>query len=287
VTLANITQTGSAGQGAYGLRLDGLSTSLLVSPVPDNWKVIKVTQDTDTPPSERSIYSEDAIDMSFEEGWGVSLRRDSATMTFQLPRRIPDDELVHPMLSPAAMQFAAWIGHSTFHGGAFVQEGRAFAVLARRTGGKSTTLARLASRGVPVLVDDLLVIDKEQNVLAGPRCIDLRRESVTDDSLEASRGDERRRMRLPPIDPSYPLVGVFVLGWGDDIAIHKLAPAERVVALTKHCRAEVAGTSALLELSRLPVWRVGRRHDLAALDDVCSRLLDTALDGIEPGSLKR
>ena len=92
---------------------------------------------------ERSTYSDNAIDLSYESGWGVSLRRETGTMTFQVRRRVPDDELVHPLLAPAAMHFAAWLGHAAFHGGAFVQNGRAFGVLAERNHGKSTTLARL------------------------------------------------------------------------------------------------------------------------------------------------
>jgi hypothetical protein len=191
-------------------------------------------------------------------------------------RRVPDDELVHPLLAPAAMHFAAWLGHAAFHGGAFVRHGRAFGVLAERNHGKSTTLARLAASGIPVLVDDALVVDNGI-ALAGPRCIDLRPEAVSDDSLESVRGDGRRRLRLPPIEPSYPLGGVFVLRWDDELSLEPLPPSERLIALARHCRPEVGRTPALLELSRLPVWRVQRPRDPASLDDVCDRLLEAAL----------
>jgi len=277
VTIANITQNTDVGQGAYGLRLDGLSTSLLVSPVPESWPRVTLRQNPDTPPAEKSTYSDNAIDLSYETGWGVSLRREPATMSFQVKRRVPDDELVHPLLAPAAMHFAAWLGHAAFHGGAFIQNGRAFGVLAERNTGKSTTLAQFANRGIPVLVDDALVVDKNGIALAGPRCIDLRPEAVTDESLEAVRGDGRRRLRLPPIDPSYPLGGVFVLRWDGTVSIEALPPGERLIALARHCRPEVGRTSALLELSRLPVWRVQRPRDRACLDEICDRLLETAL----------
>jgi hypothetical protein len=197
-------------------------------------------------------------------------------MAFQVRRRVPDDELVHPLLAPAAMHFAAWLGHAAFHGGAFIQEGRAFGVLAERNTGKSTTLARFASMGIPVLVDDALVVDNG-NALAGPRCIDLRPEAVYDESLESVRGDGRRRLRLPPIEPSYPLAGVFVLRWDDTFSVDPLPPGERLIALARHCRPEVGRTSALLELSRLPVWRVQRPRDRSCLDKVCDRLLEAAL----------
>jgi hypothetical protein len=276
MTIANITQNPDIPQGAYGLRLDGLSTSLLVSPVPASWPRVVLTQDPDTSPAERSTYSDEAIDLSYESGWGVSLRRDAGTMTFQVRRRVPDDELVHPLLAPAAMHFASWLGHAAFHGGAFVRDGRAFGVLAERNHGKSTTLARLAAFGIPVLVDDALVVDNGV-ALAGPRCIDLRPEAVTDESLEPVRGDGRRRLRLPPIEPSYPLAGVFVLRWNDETSIESLRAPERLLALARHCRPEVGRTPALLELCRLPVWRVERPRDRACLDDVCDRLLTAAL----------
>jgi hypothetical protein len=195
---------------------------------------------------------------------------------FQVPRLVPDDEVVHPMLAPAAMHFAAWLGHAAFHGGAFVHHGRAFGVLAQREGGKSTTLARLADNAIPVLVDDALVVDKGI-ALAGPRCIDLRPEAVSNDSLESVRHDERRRLRLPSIGASFPLAGVFVLRWDDELSIESLPPSERLIALARHCRPEVGKTPALLELSRLPVWRVKRPRDPASLDDICDRLLETAL----------
>jgi hypothetical protein len=276
VTNANITQTSDDAQGAYGLRLDGLSTSLLVSPVPASWPRVTLSQDANASPAERSTYSENAIDLSYESGWGVSLRRETGTMTFQVRRPVSDDELVHPLLAPAAMHFAAWLGHAAFHGGAFVMGGRAFGVLAERNHGKSTTLTRLATMGVPVLVDDALVVDNGI-ALSGPRCIDLRPEAVSDDSLESVRGDGRRRLRLPPIEPSYPLGGIFVLRWNDGISFDSLPPSERLIALAGHCRPEVGRTSALLELSRLPVWRVQRPRDRACLDEICDRLLETAL----------
>jgi hypothetical protein len=265
-------------QGAYGLRLEGLDTPLLVAPVPESWPGVRVAVDHDTLPPDRSSYLEGEIDLSFESGWGVSLRREASTITLHLPSRVSLDDLVHPYLAPAAMHFASWLGHSTFHGGAFVQHRRAFAVFAHKNGGKSTTLAALARRGIPVVADDLLVIDKSLSALSGPRSIDLRPESVTDHVVKPVRGDERRRMKLPPIDPTHPLAGVFVLGWADTFSIEPLSPSERVIALTQHCPPDVARTSAVLELSRLPMWRVNRLRDLSCLDDVCDGILQTALE---------
>ena len=278
MTVAKIAGNPEGGQGAYGLRLDGLDTPLLVSHVPESWPGVRVALDHNSLPPDRSSYGEGAIDLSFETGWGITLRREESTITFQLPPCATVDDLVHPYLASAAMHFAGWLGHSTFHGGAFVQQGHAFAVFAHKNGGKSTTLAALAGSGIHVIADDLLVIDKSASALSGPRSIDLRPEAVTDHVVEPVRGDERRRLRLPPIEPTHPVAGVFLLGWADKFSIEPLTPSERVIALTQHCPPVVARTSAMLELSRLPMWRVNRLRDLSCLDDVCDRILQTALE---------
>lgn len=278
MTLSNIAGNPGREQGAYGLCLEGLDTPLLVSPVPESWARVIVALDHDTPPPDRSSYGEDTVDLSFESGWGISLRREASTITFQIPSDASLDDLVHPYLATAAMHFASWLGHSTFHGGAFVQQGRAFAVFAHKNGGKSTTLAGLAGLGIPIVADDLLVVDKSLSALSGPRSIDLRPEAVTDHIVAPVRGDDRRRMTLPPIGPTHPLGGVFVLGWADKFSIESLTPSERVIELTRHCPPDVARSSAVLEISRLPVWRVNRVRDLSCLDEVCDRMLETALE---------
>jgi hypothetical protein len=241
-----------------------------------SWPLVKVAQHVGASPSERSTYGDDAIDLAFPSGWGMRLQREPATVTLLLTRRAGDDEVVHPLLVQAVMHFAAWHGRAAFHGGAFVQHERAFGVLAESTGGKSTTLARLADRGVPVLADDALIVERG-SALAGPRCIDLRPAAAADRPLAPVRGDARRRLTLPPIEPSFPLAGVFTLGWSEELSVRRLRPSERLVALARHCRPEIGRMPALLDLARLPVWRVERPRDSACLDEVCDRLLAAAL----------
>ena len=66
-----------------------------------------------------------------------------------------------------------------FHGGSFLDaSGRTWGVVGSREAGKSSFLAWCATRGVPVVGDDLIVTDGTL-VNAGPRCIDLR-ESAAD-----------------------------------------------------------------------------------------------------------
>ena len=76
------------------------------------------------------------------------LEREPVRMTVLADRRLPDADLVHPCLWPAAAVFARWRGLETLHGGAFVDgRGGAWAVLGDRGAGKSSLLAALAVAG--------------------------------------------------------------------------------------------------------------------------------------------
>jgi hypothetical protein len=232
--------------------------------------------DRDAP--EHTRVDRDVAELAFLSGWSVRVDRRRRSATFFLPTAVGDDELVHPYLAPAAMHFAGWLGRDALHGGAFVAGGGAWAVLAERGGGKSTTLAHLAGQGVPVLVDDAVVV-ADGAAFAGPRCIDLRPAAAPrfGEPLEEVRRGERRRLALAAIDPSAPLRGSFVLEWGEAFELRPLGPSERLFALARHCRPETANRPSLLELARLPAWRLRRPPEPDSLDDVCGRLLEAAL----------
>ncbi|MHB8059692.1 MAG: hypothetical protein ACYDHO_02520 [Gaiellaceae bacterium] len=265
-------------RGAYGLRLAGLGGSTLVSPVPESWPQVRVERRAgdDRAPARPSARA-NIVEFDFPNGSSVWADRRRSTITFLMPPEVEDDELVHPYLSPAAVQFAGWLGHTVFHSGAFVHDGGAWALLGVRSAGKSTTLARLAQLGTPVLSDDILVFD-EASALAGPRCIDLRPDAAKrlEEGSNIVRGGDRCRLTLPAIEPALPLRGFFFLEWGDELAAHALRPAERLDLMNRSCRPETARPVALLELAQLPAWRLARPRGFEALDEVCGKLLDTA-----------
>ena len=265
-------------RGVYGLRLDGLATEALVSPVPDDWTPVRLERRpaSGEMPTTTRVDSHVA-ELAFVSGWSARVDRRRRTVTFFLPTPVGDDELVHPYLAPPARHLSAWLGREALHGGAFIADGGAWALLGTRLGGKSTTLARLSAQGVPVLSDDVVVVENG-TALAGPRSINLRPVASAGARTpldDASRG--RRRLRLPAIAATAPLRGYVVLDWGDVLDMRPLRPAERLVELAGHCRPETGIRPSLLDIARLPAWRLRRPHDPASLDDVCGKLLQAAL----------
>lgn len=263
-------------RGAYGLRLAGLDGSTLVTTVPESWpQVLLERRAIDGSAPAHSSVSEGIVEIVYLNGSSLRVDRPQSTVTFFVPPTVEDDELIHPYLSPAAVHFAGWLGHSVFHSGAFVRDGGAWGVLGVRSGGKSTTLARLAQMNTPVLSDDILVFDGV-SAFAGPRCIDLRPDAAErlEKRSSAVRGGDRRRLSLPAIEPALPLRGFFFLEWGDELAARPLRPSERLDLLNRSCRPETANPASLLELARLPAWRLARPQGFETLDDVCGKLLD-------------
>ena len=109
------------------------------------------------------------------------------------------DELVHPYLGAAASVFSRWAGREVFHAGAFICGGLAWAVVGGREAGKSSLLAALAARQLPVLADDLVITDG-QDAFCGPRTIDLRRPIPgSSEPVTPARGASRWRVSLPPL----------------------------------------------------------------------------------------
>jgi hypothetical protein len=164
-----------APRGAYGFRLGGVpgARSLLVE-TPPHWPRLEldVRVEGGAPPLAERVDERTAVLRPRSGGW-VNIDRASGKATFSLPERPSDGALVHPHLASVAIVAAHWLGHETFHAGAFVAGGRVWGVLGERKAGKSSLLASLSLAGVPVVADDILVVDGT-TTFAGPRSIDLR-----------------------------------------------------------------------------------------------------------------
>jgi hypothetical protein len=267
--------------GAYGLTLLGLerATSLLPAPGP-HWPEVRVEQEELAGEPGPSRVTEARAELRLLGGGQVDLDRHRRIATFRTPSLLDDDELAHPYLAAVGSYFAGWLGREALHAGAFVAGDGAWALAGAKEGGKSTTLAWLALAGVPVLTDDILVLDSD-TALAGPRCVDLRDESAAALGLAgkatASRGGERWRLSLPPIEPEVAVRGLVFLAWGEGLELRPLPPADRLLEIAArrnaHASPEPAG---LLDLARLPAFELRRPRAWDALPEACSRLLALA-----------
>ncbi|CCH18817.1 Protein of unknown function [Micromonospora lupini str. Lupac 08] len=260
----------TSGRAAYGLRVHGLDEVADLPPADDaapGWPAVRIRQ-CDTPPPPPVPLDDRRGTRILADGRTLAVDREHGTATFYGPPLTPD-VLAHPYLAPVATTVNRWAGRETFHSGAFVLAGRAWAVLGPRTAGKSSLLAALAARDVPVLTDDILVTDGV-DAFAGPRCVDLRQPvpGVTLPSRRVRAGD-RLRVGLPPIAPRVPLGGWLFLRWGAVVTLTRL-PQTVLLARLAGLRSfgELPSDPvALLSIAALPGWDLTRPRDWAALDD--------------------
>ncbi|MCA1841453.1 MAG: hypothetical protein LC723_14210 [Actinobacteria bacterium] len=138
--------------------------------------------------------------------------------------------------------------------------------------GKSSFLAAAAKEGLPVLTDDVLVIDG-MTAFAGPRCVDLRAPAVDALGLTAEvevvRGD-RWRYKVPPCPETSPLAGWIELAWGDlSISRTPASVALKNLAAQAGWLIPPPDPKRLLDLASLPMYRLTRKPNWTfALDDL-------------------
>jgi hypothetical protein len=151
-------------------------------------------------------------------------------------------------------------------------------VLGDKGSGKSSTLASLARLGIPIMADDVLVLDRA-DALAGPRSIDLR----TDAARQLGAGEplgvigtrERWRLGLDPVEPELPFKGWVRLRWSPETTVEPVRGAERLRELFRHrgMQAPFQGSERLIELSSLPFLELSRPNGWGSIDGSLERLL--------------
>jgi hypothetical protein len=267
--------------GAYGFRILGVRAApgQLVR-APAHWPtlelVVRVT--AALAPAAEYVDDETAV-LRLRSGGSVEIDRLSRRAVFHLPTQPDDRALIHPHLAGVAAVAAHWLGRESFHAGAFVAGGGVWGLLGDRGAGKSSLLASLALAGVPVVSDDVLVLDG-RTALAGPRSIDLRSDAAAHlragEPLGVIGQRERWRLPLAPIAPEQPLRGWVVLGWDERTAVRHLQGSERLTSLLPHRAARLypPQPQELIELSSLPFLQLRRRRCWDSADDALRRLLD-------------
>jgi hypothetical protein len=266
--------------GAYGFTLSGLEApSGLLGAPGGGWPPLRVTSRRGSVTASETVVGDDRASFGIGTRVQALLERSPPSVSFVSEAPITADELVHPCLAPAAALLAHWLGQESFHGGAFVPKGTAWALLGAKGAGKSTTLAALARAGVEVLTDDLLVL-RDGAALAGPRCIDLPAESAAalgQEPLAAVpvRGETRLRLRLPRLRPELPLGGFVFTAWGPRVELLRLAPAERLERLLRHrtWALDPVQHGALLDLAGLAAFELRRPATPDSLPAVVDCLL--------------
>jgi hypothetical protein len=209
----------------------------------------------------------------------LDLAREQATVTAPTP--VQPEEVVHPYLSSIGAMTAYLRGEESFHAGAVVLDGRAWAVVGDREAGKSSTLAAFAARGIPIVCDDMLVL-REGRAVAGPRSIDLRRDAAETLGLGAAIGvvgtRERWRLRVAPVAAEHELGGWIFLEWSGELSIEHVPASERLTRLRRARGALLppSDPAALVELASLPAVSLRRPRGLELL----SAALDALADGI-------
>jgi hypothetical protein len=271
---------GMTHRGAYGFRIEGVgSAERLLATVPADAPRLSLVQELDDRPAPApSIDASSAIVGLLPAGW-LELDRAVATAKYHVPAPIGTEALVHPYLAPAAAIAAVWQGWDPYHAAGVVIDDGVWAISGEREAGKSTLVAALAARGHTVMADDLLVV-RDEDVLAGPRTIDLRDDHAgrfgATRSLGVTGMRARWRIDLPPPPPAARLRGWIYPGWADATSIEPLPLASRV-ALPQLQRAATFTSPRpehALWLARLPALRFSRKRDWNDLDTGIDALLE-------------
>ncbi|RMB77393.1 hypothetical protein AYK61_13805 [Rhodococcus sp. SBT000017] len=221
--------------GAYGLTLPGMPGQNWLKSAPADWVpwsfVVDASPLVKRPPQHVSLDS--AMLYTQPRGY-VHIDRKRSVTTVRQGKFPVRDAYVHPLLASTALMVAEWNQRLVFHGGAFLDSaGYVWGVLGDREHGKSSFLGWCVANGVEVFSDDLVVTDGHQ-VLAGPRCIDLRQSAAEHFGVGVDIGvvGTRRRWRVQLDDgvASAPLGGWIALKWGET-SVRAMTAQERVAML--------------------------------------------------------
>ena len=280
---------GAAGRAVYGLRVSGLDEiTELDGPADqgDDLIPVHVCQAELPAPQLQGIDGERTI-RELPDNRQLHLERTTGRATF-FGAALPPDELAHPYLGPVAITFNRWAGREVFHAAAFVVDGRAFVILGARTAGKSTLVAGLAGRRIPILADDIVVID-HSTVYAGPRSVDLRDplpDSLPDNQLPAARPSRlgtRTRIGLPPMPLRWPLGGWIFLHWHDGAPSIRPVPLPELLGRLAGCRllpGLPSDPTRILALCSAPAWDFNRNKSW----DEFARSVETLLAAVDLSS---
>lgn len=270
-------------RGCYGLDLHGVGdAAALLGPVPDGAPTLTVRLSSPAEEIVSEWVDERSAGFRLQGGGSAVVDRAAGRTLLRMPdaEAVPHEQLVHPFLSTSAAVVNRWHGRDSFHAGAFVVGGGAWAVLGDKGRGKSTLLALSALRGLEVLADDLLVLD-DGHALRGPRCIDLRADAAEvigdAEDLGVVGARHRARLRLGGAPASAPLRGWVFPVWSDQARVEPLAVGQRLGRLLGNLslRLSPVDPARFLRYASLPCLVLSRPRDWSAAEDGVGVLVET------------
>ena len=281
-------------RGAYGFTVGGIPDAgeLLVE-APRSWRRLDISVTT----LSASEFEAESVDDShavvrLRSGGWVMLDRAARRAVFAMNRPPTPAALVHPHLAAVAVVQAHWDERDSFHAGAFVADGGVWGVLGEKGAGKSSILAGLAERGVPVMTDDVLVLS-EAMALAGPRSIDLRAAAAQQlsrgDPLGMIGGRERWRVSLDPVPAELPFRGWVELHWSTEVRLRAKHGSERLRTLLPHrgLRLPPPRPERMLQLAGLPVLELHRPPEWSSHQSSIEALLESISGSSDPSRLQQ
>ena len=273
--------------GCYGVQIVGIDgAEHAMIEMPTARATIVVTQhprfDADREPE---FLDEHTSRLHLSDGTGVAdLDRAARTVNLRVREAYDDEALLHPMLSSAMAVSNRWLGRDSFHAGAFVLDDVAWVVIGDKGQGKSSLLGYLATVGVQVVADDL-VIEESGRVFGGPAFVDLRPDAAKVLGVGRDVGvlGARPRVRLAVDTPqaSYLLGGWIILRWGAELAVRRVPLAERLRMLYENraVRRDPVDPRSYVRHGSLPFYELTRPKDWRVLPDTLNLLRATAAGG--------
>jgi hypothetical protein len=268
--------------GAYGLRLVGVDQARrLLVPANPEWPLLRLRRRKGLP-SRRShdVVTETRAEFRLRTGGEIVVDWPKREAVYTTPRPVRPSALVHPFLAPVAAVAAYWLGRESFHAGAAVLGHGSWGIVGDRGAGKSTLLAQMALMGLPILCDDMLIVEGDDS-LAGPRSVDLRgsaaRRLGVGEAMGRVGARERWRLRLDRVEEA-PLSGWVYLRWGDRLGLREMSARERIERLSaqRGLRMPARNPEALLDLVSRPSFELIRPRSWSSLEPSVELLADLA-----------
>ena len=161
---------------------------------------------------------------------GLDLLEISGAGTFAMPHgqdRIEidpepgagDAAVEEAILGPALVLALARRGTFVLHASAVVWSGGILGFLGESGAGKSTLARLLAAEGAALAADDLLAVDESPAALP---------------HLPQLKLDEAAMAAIARLAPRYPLLGLYELAPGEEVAVEELPPVSAAALLLKH-----------------------------------------------------